>query len=85
MPLDPARIAEAKSWFKKAASRQCTSIDATLETLLKRAERLSVYAWAFRYPGDAEHPSLEEAQDAIAISREVVQTLLARLPAEIRG
>jgi HEPN domain-containing protein len=28
--------------------RQCLAIDLSLEALLKRAERLSVYAWAFR-------------------------------------
>ncbi len=65
--------------------RQCTSIDASLEPLLRRAERLSVYAWAFRYPGDAENPSVEEAQDALAVAREVVEAMLARLPEEIRS
>jgi len=64
--------------------RQCIAIDASLETLLRRAERLSVYAWAFRYPGDAENPSVEEAQGALAVAREVVEAMLARLPAEIR-
>ena len=136
MPLDPARTAETKSWFEKAASdlraadhdliatppltddvvfhaqqaaekamkgylswhdqpfrkthdltevgRQCTAIDASLETLLRRAERLSVYAWAFRYPGDAENPSVEEAKDAIATARDVVEAMLVRLPEDIR-
>ena len=137
MPHDPARVAETKSWFEKAANdlraadheltavppltddmvfhaqqaaekamkgylswhdqafrkthdlaevgRQCIAIDASLETLLRRAERLSVYAWAFRYPGDAENPSVEEAQGALAVAREVVEAMLARLPAEIRS
>jgi HEPN domain-containing protein len=65
--------------------RQCTSIDASLESLLRRAERLSVYAWAFRYPGDAENPSIEEALGALAVAREVVEAMLARLPEEIRS
>jgi HEPN domain-containing protein len=64
--------------------RQCTAIDASLEPLLRRAEPLSVYAWAFRYPGEAENPSVEEAQSALAVAREVVETMLARLPTEIR-
>jgi hypothetical protein len=64
--------------------RQCTAIDASLETLLRRAERLSVYAWAFRYPGDAENPSVEEAKDAIATARDVVEAMLVRLPEDIR-
>jgi HEPN domain-containing protein len=137
MPHDPARIAETKSWFAKAASdlragdheltavppltddmvfhaqqaaekamkgflswhdqpfrkthdlaevgRQCMALDLSLEMLLRRAERLSVYAWAFRYPGDAVDPPLEEAQAALAVAREVVEALLARLPPEIRA
>ena len=135
MPHDPARVAETKSWFEKAANdlraadheltavppltddivfhaqqaaekamkgylcwhdqpfrkthdlavvgRQCTAIDASLEKLLRRAEALSVYAWAFRYPGDVENPSVEEALGALAVAREVVEGMLARLPAEI--
>lgn len=137
MPHDADRVAEARSWFAKAASdlraadhemtaappltddtvfhaqqaaekamkgflgwhdqpfrkthdlaevgRQCVAIDATLEPLLRRAERLTVYAWAFRYPGDAENPTVEEAQGALAIAREVVEAMLARLPADIRS
>jgi HEPN domain-containing protein len=65
--------------------RQCMAIDESLEAVLRRAERLTVYAWAFRYPGDAEAPSAEEAQEALAVAREVVEAMLVRLPAEIRG
>jgi HEPN domain-containing protein len=135
MSHDPARVAETKSWFVKAASDLraatheltavppltddivfhaqqaaekamkgylswhdqpfrrthdlaevgclCTAIDATLEPLLRRAESLTVYAWAFRYPGDAEAPSVEESQAALAVAREVVDSFLARLPADI--
>jgi hypothetical protein len=93
MPHDPARVAETKSWFEKAANdlraadHEITAVPplTSLETLLRRAERLSVYAWAFRYPGDAENPSVEEAQGALAVAREVVEAMLARLPAEIRS
>lgn len=136
MPHDPARVAETKSWFEKAANdlraadheltavppltddivfhaqqaaekamkgylswhdqpfrkthdlaelgRQCTVIDASLETLLRRAEALSVYAWAFRYPGDVENPSVQEAVGTLAVAREVVEAMLMRLPGEIR-
>ena len=135
MPLDPARVAETKSWFAKAASdlraasheltavppltddivfhaqqaaekamkgylswhdqpfrkthdlaeigRQCAAIDVSLEPLLKRTESLTVYAWAFRYPGDAEVPSVEESRSALAVAQEVVEAILARLPADI--
>jgi HEPN domain-containing protein len=137
MPLDPARVAETKSWFAKAASdlraasheltavppltddivfhaqqaaekamkgylswhdqpfrkthdlaeigRQCAAMDVSLEPLLKRTESLTVYAWAFRYPGDAENPSAEESQVALAVAREIVEAILARLPPDIRA
>jgi HEPN domain-containing protein len=65
--------------------RQCTTIDGSLETLLRRAEPLSVYAWAFRYPGDAENPSVKEALGALTVAREVVEAMLVRLPGEIRS
>jgi hypothetical protein len=52
--------------------------------MLRRAERLSVYAWAFRCPGDAESPSVEEAKVAIATARDVVEAMLVRLPESIR-
>ena len=137
MSHDPARVAETKSWFAKAASdlraasheltavppltddivfhaqqaaekamkgylswydqpfrkthdlaeigRQCAALDASLEPLLRRAENLAVYAWAFRYPGDAEIPSVEESRTALAIAQEAVEAILARLPADIRA
>jgi HEPN domain. len=65
--------------------RQCAAIDVSLELLLKRAESLTVYAWAFRYPGDAENPSAEESQVALAIAREIVEAILARLPPDVRA
>jgi HEPN domain-containing protein len=65
--------------------RQCAGIDVSLEPLLKRAARLTVYAWAFRYPGDAEEPSMEEAREASDVAREVVEAILARLPEGVRG
>jgi HEPN domain-containing protein len=65
--------------------RHCASIDASLEPLRKRAEALTVYAWAFRYPGDAEEPTTEEARAASALAREVVEAVLERLPEAARG
>jgi HEPN domain-containing protein len=60
--------------------RQCSAVDSALEPLLKRAEKLTVFAWAFRYPGDAEQPSVEEARAALAVAREVYNALLAHVP-----
>ncbi len=63
---------------------QCAEIDASLDSLWKRADRLSTYAWAFRYPGEPEEPSTEEADEALALAREVYEAILARLPADVR-
>ena len=62
--------------------RQCAGIDPSLEALLMRAAGLTQYAWKFRYPGEPQEPSLEEAERAIALAREVYEAILARLPQE---
>jgi len=36
--------------------QQCLAIDGTLENLCRRAARLTVFAWLFRYPGESEEP-----------------------------
>ena len=43
---------------------KCVQLDKTLEALLKSASTLTEYAWKFRYPGDIEDPSEEEAREA---------------------
>jgi len=63
--------------------RQGVAIDATLEPLLRRAESMTVYALAFRCQGDGENPTVEETQGTLAIAREVVEAMLALLPADI--
>lgn len=60
----------------------CTAVDATLESLLRRAATLTDFAWKFRYPGEPEEPT--EAEEALALAREVYETILARLPVEVR-
>ena len=60
------------------------SVDSTLEPLLRRAALLTEYAWRFRYPGDVDLPSPEEARHALEVAREVFEALLARLPKEVR-
>jgi HEPN domain-containing protein len=60
--------------------RQCAAIDPTLEAVCRRAEGLTVFAWAFRYPGEVEVP-LDEAEDALAIARDVYDAVLALVPA----
>ena len=51
---------------------------------MDRAVPLTEYAWKFRYPGDPEEPTQQEADEALAIAREVFDAILARLPKEIR-
>lgn len=46
-----------------------------MEPLLRRASRLTVYAWGYRYPGDADEPPEGEASEAIALAREVVDAV----------
>lgn len=62
----------------------CVAIGATLEDLVRRAARLTDYAWKFRYPGEPEEPSVSEAQPSLGLAREVYQAILSRLPLEVR-
>ena len=62
----------------------CTRPDPSLEPLLRRASVLTDYAWKFRYPGEPEEPPREEAEEALALAREVYEAILARLPEEVR-
>lgn len=64
--------------------RQCAALDPSLESVCRRAERLSAYAWSFRYPGGAEEPSAEEAEEALSLAHELVGAILARLPDDVR-
>jgi hypothetical protein len=65
--------------------RQCAGIDVSLEPLLRCAESLTVCAWAFRHPGDAEAPTVEEAREASDVAQEVVEVISGRLPEGVRG
>ena len=64
--------------------QQCVALDATLEPVCRRAERLTAFAWIFRYPGDAEEPPAVEIAEALGLAHEVYGAVLARLPAELR-
>ena len=63
---------------------QCLKLDPSLKPLIDRAVPLTEYAWEFRYPGEAEEPTLDEANLALAVANEVYHAVGARLPAETR-
>jgi HEPN domain-containing protein len=56
---------------------QCAAIDSSLEPLLRKAPDLTKYVWRFRYPGEPNDPSMEDAERAIAV--EVREAVLSRL------
>lgn len=62
----------------------CSRIDPSLRELAERAENLTPYAWRFRYPGERDEPTGEEAEEALALAREVYNAILTRLPEEVR-
>jgi HEPN domain-containing protein len=61
----------------------CEAVNPTLKESLNPARDLTVFAWEFRYPGEAEAPSLKEARQFRAVAGEVYQAILARLPQEV--
>jgi HEPN domain-containing protein len=58
-------------------------VDSDLEPLLRKAAPLTEYAWKFRYPGDPERPSQQEAEEALAIARRVYDAVVERLPGTV--
>ena len=62
----------------------CLRLDSTLRSLVDAAAPLTEYAWMFRYPGEREVPTRDEAERVLAIARETVQAILARLPEDAR-
>jgi len=64
--------------------RLCLEVDQALERPLRQAAGLTEYAWKYRYPGEPEAPTQEEAEAALAVARAVYDAVLARLPEEVR-
>lgn len=64
--------------------QMCSALDVSLEPLLRRASTLTDYAWKYRYPGEPEEPTRQEAEEALALARQVYEAVLARLPQEAR-
>ncbi|HZU06531.1 MAG TPA: HEPN domain-containing protein [Chloroflexota bacterium] len=63
---------------------QCLQFEPALKPVIDRAVPLTKYAWKYRYPGEPEEPSQQEAEAALALAREVYDAVLARLPEEVR-
>jgi HEPN domain-containing protein len=63
----------------------CARMDESLTSLAEQAEDLTQFAWIFRYPGEPEEPSNEEAEIALALAQEVYEAVLSRLPAEVQS
>jgi HEPN domain-containing protein len=63
---------------------QCTFIDSELESVLREAAPLTEYAWKYRYPGDVPEPTQAEADRGLALATMVFETLIERLPADVR-
>jgi HEPN domain-containing protein len=63
---------------------QCLGIDRSLSAVVDPAVPLTEYAWAFRYPGEPEEPTREEADEALSLAKAVYEAVLERLPEEVR-
>ena len=63
---------------------QCIQLDPTLEPICRKAEPLTVFAALFRYPGDCEVPPADEGEEALSLAREAFESLLSRLPDQVR-
>ncbi len=64
--------------------QQVLAFDAVLLPLVDRVGDLTKYAWKYRYPGEPQEPSRQEAEAALALAREVYEAVLSRLPEEVR-
>ena len=62
----------------------CIAIDATLRETIERAIPLTEYAWKFRYHGEPEEPTREEAEEALVAARDVYAAIAALLPEEAK-
>ena len=61
----------------------CIAIDPSLSAVAVAANPISRYAVEPRYPG-FDQPTVAEAQEAIALAREIYDAVLARLPNEVK-
>jgi HEPN domain-containing protein len=60
--------------------RACLALDADLKESLLSVVTLTVFAWEFRYPGDSQVPSMQEAHEYLTTANQLYTVILARLP-----
>lgn len=58
----------------------CAQAEPNLEPLCHKAEELTVFATAFRYPGDYDQPPRDEAEGYFRLAREICDAIASRLP-----
>jgi HEPN domain-containing protein len=68
-----------KTHHLEELGRQCCAIDVTLEDIAGRIAPLTEYAWRFRYPGDVDEPQRQDAEEALAVAREVYEAIIQRV------
>jgi HEPN domain-containing protein len=59
---------------------QCLAVDESLRSVVDEAVPLTEYAWKYRYPGEPDAPTAEEAREALATARKVHDEVRRRLP-----
>ena len=64
-------------------TRQCTNLEPALSLALHGIGPLTRFAWEFRYPGESEAPSMDQARDWLAKVKQLLQTVEAWLPDDI--
>lgn len=69
-----------KTHSLEEVGEQCLAIDAGLKATVDRAVPLTEYAWKFRYPGEMDTPTEEEARQSVSDAQAVYDAVLARLP-----
>jgi HEPN domain-containing protein len=62
----------------------CLAIDPGLKPIIDPIVPLTQYAWEFRYPGDPQEPSAEEAHEALSAAGKAYIALLSCMPEEVR-
>lgn len=60
--------------------RRCERLDPEFSALASAAELLAPYATEFRYPGDLDTPTEDEAAEALEVARGAMRFVTERLP-----